>query len=272
MVNMRKVVRSLKYEIFKNIILSTFLKTMVVFFVFDIIKSFMDFSFTFSYIAAGAYFMIVMLKRAREINIKVFEKHNPEIKEMLTTAADNVRNENTVVLELFKEVMQKLKKVSSGTIIMPGTIMMLIIAIPVLALIDFQLTPVRIDAISQEAIMQNLEKVTFIKNIFKKANVDDSDDVIEESELLDDEDIYGERSVAILGDNEIDIKLNLGYETDLTKPREEDIEQTVFTDFPTEDDTVVAYDASSRSEVLEISNEAKLAREYNERIRNMDIG
>lgn len=267
MVNMRRVVRSLKYEIFKNIVLSTFLKAIVVFFVFDIIKSFMDFSFTFSYIAAGTYFMIVMLKRTREINIKVFEKHNPEIKEMLTTAADNVRNENIVVLELFKEVMEKLKKVSSGTIIMPGTIMMLIITIPILALIDFQLTPIRIDAISQETIMENFDKITFIKNIFKKA--DNTDDVIEESDLLEDEDIYGERSVAILGDNEIDIKLNLGYETDLTKPREEDLEQTVFTDFPALGAGVVTYDSSSRSEVLEISNEAKLAREYNQKIRDM---
>jgi hypothetical protein len=255
------LIRELKFELFKNILLLTFLKATIAFFIFDILKSFMDFSYVFSYVFAGLFFLFVLFREIKKLNIRIFEEHNPEIKEMLSTAADNLDKQNVVVEGLFEDVLERVKKVSSGTIIKPSTIFLLIISIPILAVINFELSPVRIDAISQDKLMEAVNKFGFVKNLFRpKTNVEG--DIIED-ELLDD-DIYGDRSIATLGDKDVNIKMNLGFETDLTKPKDENKNDVAFTDFPETENVEVEYDSATYNDNIE---ESDLAVKYNEKIR-----
>lgn len=257
------LIKEMRIEIFKNIVLLTFLKAVVAFFIFDIVKSFIDLSYIFSYLFAALYFIVSLFVQIRRINVKIFERHNPEIDEMLSTAADNISKNNLVVQGLFEELLERVKKVSSGTIVAPSTIFLLVISIPILAIVSFEANPVRVDAISQDKIIENLEKITFVKNLFNSRSAEEGE--IIEDDLLD-EDIYGDRQVAVLGDEEINIKMNLGFETDLTKPREEDEEQMMFTDYPDAENVELLYDTAVLKENIE---ESDLARKYNEQIRGL---
>jgi len=261
MVNIKNLFVELKYEIFKNILLVTFLRTVIVFFIFDILASLIDLWYVFSVIFAAVYFITRLIKQMNKINMKVFEDNNPEIREMLTTAADNVNKDNIVVDHLFKDVIHKVRRLSSGSLIIPQAVLIMILIIPVLAVVDYELNPLRIDALSQDAIIDGFQKVGYIKGFFNKTDV--RGDIIEDEFL--DEDIYGDRKIAQLGDQEINIKMNLGFETDLTRPKDEDTDQILFKDYPDEGDVEIVYDTNVLQEHIE---ESDLARKYNEKIRN----
>ena len=264
MANIRELLIELKYEMFKNILLSTFLRAVIAFFIFDIIfVSILDFWYVFSYIFAGAYFVYKLAKKMKSIHLKTFEKNNPEIKEMLTTAADNVDRDNIVVSELFKEVIHKVRKLSSGTLIVPQTIMIMILVIPALAVIDFETSRFTVEPLSQEAMLEGLQKIDYVKQFFNRSKA--KGDIIEDNFL--DEDIYGERRIAQLGDQEIDLKMNLGFETDLTRPKEVDADQVTFKDYPDDEDIDLVYDDDTDIENFE--QEKDLVLKYNEKIRNL---
>jgi hypothetical protein len=259
----KELLSELKYELLKNIVLNTFLKAVVAYFIFDIIVSLMDFSYLFSVLFATIYFVIVFFKDIRQMNIKIFEEHNPEIKEMLTTAADNMDRQNIVVMELFRDVIANVKRMSSGTLIVPRIILIMIITIPILAVIDFEISPLRIDALSQDKLFGGLGDISGLSKLFKNSKLEG--DLIED-DLLED-DIYGKKKVAILGDQELNLKMNNGFETDLTKPKEEDKEQAGFKDYPDEELPEINYDSATLREHIE---ESDIAQKYNEKIRKME--
>ncbi|MFT4304214.1 MAG: hypothetical protein ACMXYG_06630 [Candidatus Woesearchaeota archaeon] len=264
MARIKELLIELKYEVFKNILLITFLKSIIAFYIFYMIGSLIDLWYMFSFIFAGAYFVYSLIKKMRKIRIKVFEEHNPEIKEMLTTAADNIDKDNIVMNELFKDVIQNVKKLSSGTLIVPKNLLILIIIIPILAVASFEIQPLRIDAISQDRIIEGLQQIKFIEGLFNNTGVDIDID----TDGLFDADIFGNRRIATLGDQEIDIRMNLGMETDLTKPRPEDTEQVRFRDFPdTNNNQELIDDGITRNN--QPIQDSRLAREYNEKVRNM---
>jgi hypothetical protein len=180
---------------------------------------------------------------------------------MMATAYDNVNRDNIVVHELFKEVIEKVRKLSSGSLITPKSILIMIIIIPILAIVSFEVNPIHFEPVSDEALANTLGQFAYVKGLFNKS----IDGDIIEDDLLD-EDIYGERKIAQLGNDDIDIKMNLGFETDLTRPKDEDTEQIGFKDYPVEEDIEIVYDSEILQEHIE---ESDLARRYNERIRTM---
>lgn len=260
--NIRHLFRELRYEMFKNILLDAFLRAVIAFLIIDIFLSILGLSYIFSFIAAAMYFSYRMTKKMRSIRLKVFEEHNPEIREMLSTAADNLNRDNLVIQELFKEVIAKMRKVSSGTLIEPKSLVIMVIAIPLLAVLNFELSPIHVDIIDQDALLEGLQSVTFTDRFFNRTQVD----VDIEDDILWDDDIYGERRVAQLGDQEISIKMQSGEETDFTRPRPEDTEQITFRDYPDQEAIDIVYDGKVASEHIV---ESDLARRYNERIREL---
>ncbi|MCB9358306.1 hypothetical protein H6503_00085 [Candidatus Woesearchaeota archaeon] len=262
MTNIRGLFKELKYEIFKNILVVTFLRSVIAFFIFYMFASLFDLWYVFSFLFAAAYFSVRLYKQMKRIRIKVFEEHNPEIKEMLSTAADNQDKENIVLTELFKEVIEKVRKLSSGTLIVPKEILIMIILIPILAVASFEISYFRIDALSQDKIIDGLQQIKIFDGLLGE-KIDG--DIIDDGLL--DEDIFGEKKIAQLGDQEINIKMNLGFETDLTRPKDEDTDQIQFKDYPESDDVELIYDTSVSRENIE--EDAKLARAYNEKIRNL---
>lgn len=260
--NIRHLLQELRYEMFKNILLDAFLRSVIAFLIVDILLSMLGLSYVFSFIIAASYFSYRMTKKMRSIRLKVFEEHNPEIKEMLSTAADNLNRDNLVIQELFKEVIGKMRRVSSGTLVEPKSLVLMVIAIPLLAIANFELSPIHIDVIDQDAMIESFQSITFTDRFFNRTQVDA--DI--EDDILWDDDIYGERRVAQLGDQEINIKMQTGQETDFTRPKSEDTEQVTFKDYPEQDGIDIVYDGKIASEHIQ---ESDLARRYNERIREL---
>jgi len=266
MTNIKSLILELKYEMFKNILLTAFLKSVIAFFIFDIIASFLDLWYAFSYVFAGAYFIRMLAKKMGKIHLRTFEEHNPEIKEMLTTAADNADKDNIVVIELFKEVIEKVRKISSGTLVVPQALLIMILAIPVLAVVDFEVTPYKIDALSQETMLNELGRLRFMEGLFNRTKADGN---ISEDEFLE-EDIYGERRIAELGDQEINVKMSNVNNIDFTRPKDSYEQDTNFKDYPDEENSVIVFD--DKNDIEDFKDEKDLVLKYNEKIRELEQG
>ncbi|GEM_PF-460269 len=92
------------------------------------------------------FFVGDLLYRAKTYHLELYEQKNPELKEILRTARDNIDRSNTVSEALFEEVLSRTRKVTSESIIPSRKIIQKILAIGLLCfltvgsgLVDFQL-------------------------------------------------------------------------------------------------------------------------------------
>ncbi|EGQ42822.1 MAG: hypothetical protein J07AB43_08100 [Candidatus Nanosalina sp. J07AB43] len=92
------------------------------------------------------FFIGDLLYRAKTYHLELYEQKNPELKEILRTARDNIDRSNTVSEALFEEVLSRTRKVTSESIIPSRKIIQKILAIGLLCfltvgsgLVDFQL-------------------------------------------------------------------------------------------------------------------------------------
>ena len=148
-----KLLRRLKIEFVKvNLIQASldsilfFLTANLVFFLFSvrIITSVPN------YVVFGAmaflFFLGDLIHRIRTYHLELYEENNPELREVLRTARDNLDKSNTVSEALFNDLMDRARAVTSESIIPSRDIIQKILAIGLLCfltvgsgLIDFQL-------------------------------------------------------------------------------------------------------------------------------------
>ncbi|MBI3032795.1 hypothetical protein HYY69_04935 [Candidatus Woesearchaeota archaeon] len=101
----------------KVIILTTFLKTVIVFLLAYSILILIHFYKNMAFIIALFYFAYTVQKEINKKSLKEVEGKNPFLKEMLSTAADNVHVENFMVLKLQEQVFQGIKEIRISSFI-----------------------------------------------------------------------------------------------------------------------------------------------------------
>lgn len=92
------------------------------------------------------FFIGNLIYRIKTYHLEIYEKNNPELREVLRTARDNLKKNNTVSKALFDDVVNRARSVTSESIIPSRNIIEKIIVIGMLCfltvgsgLIDFQL-------------------------------------------------------------------------------------------------------------------------------------
>lgn len=78
------------------------------------------------------FFIPNLIYRTRTYHLELYEEKNPDLKEVLRTARDNVDKSNTVSKALFEEVKSRTRKMTSETIIPSRKIIEKVIVIGVL--------------------------------------------------------------------------------------------------------------------------------------------
>lgn len=123
-----------------------FLTSNLVFFLFSIRVVDSIENYFFFGILTVFFFIGDLVYRIRTYHLELYEEKNPELKEVLRTARDNLNKSNTVSEALFDEVMDRARKVTSESIIPSRDIIQKIFAIGILCfltvgsgLVDFQL-------------------------------------------------------------------------------------------------------------------------------------
>nr|MCK4930014.1 hypothetical protein [Nanoarchaeota archaeon] len=263
MAKIKDLFDEVKFEMLKVVLINIFLDSVMVFFIAYFITSFFNIRFLYILLIPAIitliFFFTVFMIRIKKLRLKAMEDANPQVKEMLRTAHDNMGEENLMTAALFSELKKKMRTVSTGNLLESKKIITKIISA---VLIVFLIIFVSSLNINLEKIDIPFEKLRFMipggKEEYIEASITDL--VFNETEV-----VYGEASIAKLGNEEIDLNMNPSMsEIDFNKIGEAEREALREGSLPQE--IGVNPDAFSNQEVLD---EAEQAANYSQRIKNI---
>ena len=225
------VVKEINRTLNEMIMFENIVNTTLVFLVFYLVLSVLDFTPMFALIPAIAYLGFYTYISFTSSKALIVESKYAPLREKLRTAADNVNLDNPIADELEYEVTKEMKNVGLSMFINPRTLSYKIFAVMVLSFMIIFATTL------------NLKILDFARNavpdIFEKGPKGVGNFVA--TKLNTSDDIYGKSDVATLGDKElnirlkpIDFKVNVREEGDTSQrqfesvfPQETSVKETV---------------------------------------------
>jgi hypothetical protein len=192
-----------QYELIKIILLNVFLSTVILFLAADLVALIFGMPLWYVIATAAIYFIVMMFIEVRKISVHSVEEKNPELREMLRTAKDNMNEESLMAHALFYEVLEKMKRVSSGTFLDFKKLMIKLSSIFVLAIVLVGLAFLNINI---QRFENPLEKpLAYVGRIFGTGGAGEA-----EGATGDDagNDVFGDPSLAKLGDKQLTATIN----------------------------------------------------------------
>ena len=251
MKNFIKAIKEINSTLNFLIIFESILNSVIFFLVVYFLLSLVNLFPISAIIPAIIYFAIRLRVNFKSDKRKIVESKYEPLKEKLRTAADNVNKENPVVNELEEEVVYDLKHVGLSSFIHTKQISYKIFTTILLSFAIVLATTMNLYIVDLNKFLSNFPE--FLENI----NPRRADNILL-GEINESENIYGDSKLAILGNQEIDIKIRpVNYEVNVRE--EGDVEQKQFDEiFPRE----VAVEQSSAFEEKIPEEEQELVKSY----------
>ena len=193
----QNVVKEINRTLNEIILFENVVNTTLVFLVFYLILSTIDFNPLFALIPALLYLGFYSYMSFKSYKPLIVESKYSPLREKLRTAADNIGRESPIVEELEYEVTSEMKNVSLSMFINPRTLSYKIFAVMLLSFLIIFVTTL------------NLKLLEFarqkVPDIFERSPKGVGNFVA--TKLETSEDIYGKEDVAKLGDKELNIRI-----------------------------------------------------------------
>jgi hypothetical protein len=154
----------------------------------------------------GIFFFADLTYRAKHFRLEIYEQKNPELREILRTARDNLDRRDIVSQAMFDDLMERSRSVTSESIIPSKKIIQKVLAVGILSFMtvlsgiaDFQILQQGRDIISDESFDQILNQ---------------NNQSEEEFELKNGSEILGERKDIEVSDELINFSIEGQGESD----------------------------------------------------------
>ena len=221
MKNFIKVIKEINRTLNFLIIFETIINAVIFFLVVYLLLSLINLYPILALIPAIVYFISRLYVNSKtDKRIAVERKYEP-LKEKLRTAADNYKEDNPVVNELQDEVVHDLKHVGLSSFISTKRVSYKILTTILLSFAIVFATTLNLYIVDLNKFLSNLPE--FLENI----NPLKIADTTLLGEINESEDIYGDSKLAVLGNQEIDIRIKpVNYEVNVRE--EGDVEQKQF--------------------------------------------
>ena len=264
MAKIKGLFNEVKVELLKVVLINTFLDAIMVFFIAYFITSFFNIKFLYIVLipasVTAVFFFTSTTIRIRKLRLKVMEDANPQVKEMLRTAHDNMDDENLMTNALFYELKKKMKSTSTGNLLESKKIITRIISAVVIVFLIIFVSSLNVNL---EKIDIPFEKLRFMIPGGKDQPLVGGN--ITELVFNETEVVYGDASIAKLGNEEIDLNMNPTMsEIDFNEISEAERENLREGGVPQE--IGVNPDVFNSQEVLD---EAEQAANYSQRIKDI---
>ncbi len=261
MTTIKRLFNEIRFEMLKVILLEAFLDATILFLALLLLLSIFSIGPLLPLIISIMTFIGETLWRVRHISLAYIEEKNPSVREMLRTAADNQDEESLMAHALFAELIEKMRKVSSGSFLDLKRVGAKIASLFILSSILVSLAFFNVNIQKFENPLAGIgDRFTGLKGLFgggqpiNGTNLSDMDDAL-----------YGDPRMAKLGQQQLDVQIQQGLNTiDFTKvsqasPRDQDLKE-----YPVDVDAKAseAYTAG-----LEDINDRKTAAEYSQQIK-----
>jgi hypothetical protein len=118
----KELFNEVKIEMLKIALINSFLDSIMVFFLtYFVISFFKNIAFLYVVLIPGVitliYFFASLVIGINKLRLKAVEDANPQVREMLRTAHDNMDSQSIMTMALFAELKGKMKTVSSGNLL-----------------------------------------------------------------------------------------------------------------------------------------------------------
>jgi uncharacterized membrane protein (DUF106 family) len=252
-----------KLEMLKVAFIYSFLDSIMVFFIVYFFVSFFNIKFLYSILIPGIitliFFIVNTVARVNKLRLKTMEDANPQIKEMLRTAHDNMNEENLMMVALFEELKGKMRTVSSGNLLESRRIITRIISAVIIVFLIIFVSALNVNL---KKIDIPFEKLRFMSGgndeLYGEGNITSL--VFNATDV-----IYGDASIAKLGNEKLDLNMNptmseIDFNT-ISDAEKQDLREG---EVPSE--VGINPDAFNNQQVLD---EAEQAANYSQRIKDI---
>ena len=242
----KEINRTLNFITVFDILLNSAIFFLVVYFLLSLVNLFP----MFAIVPVVVYFVLRLAVKSRRDKRKMVESKYEPLKEKLRTAVDNIREENPVVNELEDDVMHDLKHVGLSSFIQTKQVMLKIFSVIILSFAIVFATEMGFYIVDLNEFLSNVPD--FLDGISRRA------DNVMLGEINESQGIYGKSKLAVLGNDEIDIRIKpTNYEVNVREGG--DVEQKQFDEiFPRE----VAVEQASAFEEKIPEEQQELVKSY----------
>lgn len=255
----KNMFQEVKLELHKVLLLNIFLESAIVFLGAHLILSIFSMKLWYSAVLGVVYFGVRFWHESNKFNLKNIEERNPDLKEMLRTAADNQNDDTLMAHALFHEVLEKMRRVSSGTFINMDIIIKRVTVLFVLSIILVSLAFFNINiAKFADPLAKPIGAFTDFINRLGPGELK------EEAIDLGDDSLYGVARMADLSAEELNLQINPSLnQIDFSNVEDPDALGNSIKDFPGEAEAVS--DASYTAGLEDVADR-KTAAEYAQEI------
>lgn len=198
-----KLFRELKVEALKVSIFKSFLNAAIFFLLLDIVFIIFRVQIIYAFVLSLIFLAINTYLAYASITLKAVEDANPEVREMLRTAKDTMDQDNVMIRALQKEVLGKARKIYTGNLLDYRHLSFKVISIGFLVVASIFTSSIVFD---MDDIRIPYDKLRF-RGGLTSYGIDNPVE-LEGGRLQEDDSIYGDASVAKLGNEVLDLNLN----------------------------------------------------------------
>jgi hypothetical protein len=195
----KNMFNEVQYELVKIILLNVFLSTVIFFLIADLVALIFGMPIWYVIAFAFAYFAIMMTIELRKITVHSVEEKNPDLHEILRTAKDNMHEDSLMAHALFSDVLERMKRVSSGSFLDFRKLMTRISIIFVLSIVLVSLAFFNVNI---QKFDNPLERpMSYLGRLF-------GNDQVQASANQAGNDVFGDPSMATLGNKQLTATIN----------------------------------------------------------------
>lgn len=241
-----KLIKEVNRTLNGIIIFETLINTIIIFLGIYLFLSLFNLYPISAIIPAFVYFFISGNVKIRRNKIKIVENKYKPLQEKLRTAADNFNLESPVVDELQNEVMHEIKNVGTSEFLHTKKVSYKVLASILLSFIIVFTSTLNVQLLDLTSIFGGLPE------IMNKLPIRRSENAF--VEVNTSEDIYGKSSLAVLGNKELEIKIQpVNFEISVKDTGE--IEQKQFDEIFPRDVNIESGSAFEENERTQEENE-----------------
>jgi hypothetical protein len=259
----KELFNEVKMEMLKIALINSFLDSIMVFFViYFIVSFFKNIAFLYVVLIPGVitiiYFFTSLVISINKLRLKTMEDANPQVKEMLRTAHDNMNSESIMSMALFAELKGKMKTVSSGNLLESKKIIIRIVSAVVIVFLIIFVSSFKLPKINLPFEIPRFMGQNNNRYAQTEGNLTELD--FNETEVM-----YGDPSIAKLGNDQINLNVNPTLsDIDFNNVGEAENDELATGSMPQE--IGVNADAFNNQQQLE---EAEQAANYSQRIKDI---
>lgn len=192
----------LKKAMMQISLLTWFLDSLVIFTISELVLLLVTLPWQYAFVPTGVYSAVHAYHAFKKLRYRYVEEKVPELKEQLITAADYVSKDSEILQSLNKEVLEKMKLIRTSYFFSFGKLSRELLMLFFCSFLLIGASAYHVRLIDFGDVVKELQEVAGLAEY----DLDESLLTFEEGNETDD--IYGDKSIALLGDEELQLQLN----------------------------------------------------------------